>query len=146
MANGDRRPKGDGGLRQRRDGAWEATLNLGVAPNGKRLVRSFRGPTRAAALARRNEALKAVARGEDLSRSRLTVADWMTHWLATTVQTSVGVGSRKPSTAQSYQHLFDAYIKHTIGRLKLQDLTIADVDAMTNRLAKAGYKPNTSRL
>ena len=141
-----RRSKGDGGVRQRSDGAWEATVDLGRSPDGKRQVRSFRGRTKQAALARRREALGKIARGEKLASSRMTVGAWIDHWLETTVASLVLHEQLKRSTAYSYRTLADEYVKPCVGSIPLDKFATEDVDAMTGRLRKAGYKPNTIRL
>jgi hypothetical protein len=42
----ERRARGEGGVRRRTDGAWEASLDLGTGLAGKRVVKWFRAPTR----------------------------------------------------------------------------------------------------
>lgn len=70
----------------------------------------------------------------------------MTHWLDTTVATAVLHEQMKSSTAYSYRTLTSEYVIPTVGSIRLDRLTIDDVDAMTAKMKKAGYKPNTIRL
>ncbi len=76
----------------------------------------------------------------------MTVSTWIEQWLAGPVATSVVLGARKATTAESYRCLFEAYVRPTVGELRLDKLTAADVDGMTSMLARAGYRPNTIRL
>lgn len=141
-----RRPRGEGTLRKRRDGACEASLDLGVGPDGKRVVQWFRGKTNAEALRRRREALDKLARGESPASSRMTVEQWIRHWLDTNVSNSVLQEQRKPMTEQSYRTLAAEYVIPSLGRVRLDKLTSADVDGMTGTMKRAGYAPNTIRL
>ncbi len=141
-----RRVKGEGSVRQRRDGSWEAAFDLGVGPDGKRRRRYFRGPTEKAALDLRREFEASLARGAPAASARLTVSQWIERWLDGPVAASVAVGQRAPSTAKSYRFLYAAYLEPTLGAVRLERLSTADVDQLVSTLATAGYKPNTIRL
>ncbi len=148
MTPSTRRPRGTGALWQAGDGHWEAVAELGTDAGGKRRRKVFRGRSAKEANDRRREYLDRRARGEGeaATTTRLNVAGWMERWLAGPVEASVAVGSRAPGTAQSYRHLYQAYIKPTLGAARLEKLTTADVDQLVSTLAAAGYKPNTIRL
>ena len=142
-----RRARGEGGIRLRPDGAWESSLDLGTGPGGRRQVRWFRASTRSAALKRRRDAQDQLARGElVLSSPRMTVAQWMEHWLDGPLRTSVELGDRKPLTAQNYRHVYQAYIKDLVGGVRLDKLRAQDVDRMTLFLRQLKFRPNTVRV
>lgn len=144
---GERRARGEGGIRNRADGAWEASLDLGTGPGGRRQVRWFRASTRSAALKRRRDAQDQLARGElVLSSPRMTVAQWMENWLEGPLRTSVELGERKPLTAQNYRHVYQAYVKDLVGGVRLDKVRAQDVDRMTQILRQLKFKPNTVRL
>jgi hypothetical protein len=79
-----RRGHGEGSIKQRADGLWEARVSL---PNGKR--KSLYGKTRKEAQDKLRAALRDVDAGLDLSAGRQTVAQFLDQWLAASVKPSV---------------------------------------------------------
>jgi integrase len=80
-----RRSAGEGNIRQRADGRWEARVDLGSV-NGERLVKSVYGATRAAVVKKLREVQQAQQQGLDLSADQLTVDAFLQHWLEHTVK------------------------------------------------------------
>ena len=140
-----RRAKGEGALRQRPDGMWEATLDLGVV-NGRRRRMSFRGRTKSAALAKRRNAVAELNRGRRVVNTKMTVGELVDRWLTTKVAAKVAVGQLKESTAQNYEDVATSYLKPIVGELLVQSFRTADVDAMSTRMRKAQLSQNTVRL
>src|SRR5688500_707834 len=93
MATTKRRGHGEGSIKHRADGLWEARISLA---GGKR--RSFYGKTRREAQDKLRAALRDLDAGLDLSAGRQTVAQYMTRWLADTAKPRV-----RPSTYKSYE-------------------------------------------
>ena len=140
-----RRPKGEGSLRQVRNGYWEAMLDLGWA-DGKRVRPTFRGRTKAEAIAKRKEAEQSLSRGEPILNNTITVSQLCDQWLESKVETKVALGSLKESTAQNYRDACNVYVKPVLGRKQVRSLRTADVDAMSARMRKAGLSQNTIRV
>ena len=100
-----RRAKGEGALRQRPDGMWEATLDLGVV-GGRRRRMSFRGRTKSAALAKRRNAVAELNRGRRVVNTKMTVGELVDRWLTTKVAAKVAVraveGEHRPELRGSH--------------------------------------------
>ena len=94
---------------QRSDGRWVATLEVGGGDARRR--RSFYGPTRQVAEAKR-EAAAGHSTGVPLR-----FGQWASEWLAAANQTL------KPTTVSSYEWMLNRYILPVIGHVVLADLT-----------------------
>ncbi len=118
-----RRSRGEGGLawnesRQR----WIASVTVGYAANGKRIMRRASGRTKTEARAK----LKELVRDNDdgiASASRAytvgqAVQDWLDH----------GLAGRDPSTVQTNRILARQHVLPALGSRKLIELSAEDVD------------------
>src|SRR4051794_39361019 len=76
-----RRSKGDGTIRKRADGRWEARLELGRGENGKLRVQSFYGATRREVTEKIREAQRQVEQGVSLATNKQTVQEFLNYWL-----------------------------------------------------------------
>ena len=75
-----RRGTGEGSIRRRSDGRWEARLDLGWR-DGERRRKSVYGRTRAEVAAKLRKAQGQVDSGLPIGDKRLTVADLLQRWL-----------------------------------------------------------------
>jgi len=119
-----RRSRGDGGLhwddrRQR----WIATASLGFDGRGKRITKKASGVTKTAA----KEKLRAILRehedGQAAPASRATVADVVRNWL------EYGLSGRSADTVANYTTIAERRILPQLGKRRLVDLSVDDVDA-----------------
>ncbi len=123
-----KRGQNEGAIYQRAsDGLWVAALNLGYE-GGKRKRKLIYRKTRAEAAAALRQAQNNQDRGIAPTDVRLTVATFLDRWLEDKVKPSV-----KPSTYRSYKDAVTRYIVPTIGRVKLDKLTAADVQRMISQ-------------
>src|SRR4051794_29629203 len=103
------RGHGDGGIRQRKDGTWEATISngfkIGTDGKPKRDRKFIYGKTRAEVAAKLKVALHDQQRGLPATDDRLTVARYLSDWLA-----SVKPPTLKPSTYRSYEQTVRLYL------------------------------------
>ncbi|WP_433413227.1 site-specific integrase [Microtetraspora malaysiensis] len=118
-----RRSRGDGGLhwdeqRQR----WIASVTVGYAPDGKRIVRKASGKTKTEAKAKLKEILRDHDDGLASGPANFTVADAVTSWL------TYGLQGRDTETVANYRILSDKHIIPALGARKLRDLNAEDVD------------------
>jgi integrase len=88
--------------------------------------------TEEAAKAARDEARIRARRGEYVSRSVSTVADYLAEWVETHASTV------KPKTLAGYRHDIDHYIVPRIGRMRLQSLRPAVISKLYRDLAEHG--------
>ena len=80
MAN-KRRPQGDGTIRKRADGRWEARIIIGHKNDGSPMYKSAFAKTQKSALKQLHQLLD-LYRDVDLTEEcRMTLGDWMDKWL-----------------------------------------------------------------
>lgn len=132
-----RRGRGEGGVYQRKDGRWEASVSLGFDANGKRQRVSVYGETKREALEKRAEKLADLGGGE-IQPSNFTVSTFLEHWL--------GTKTLKPYTKRSYRRLIAKVKAHPIGRIKLLDCKPSQVQGLYTQIAKAGAKREPSLM
>jgi integrase len=128
-----RRGHGEGSIKQRADGTWEARVSL---EGGKR--RSLYGKTRKEAQDKLRAALRDFDAGLDLSAGRQTVAQFLDRWLVDTVRLTV-----RPKTYDSYAQLVRLYLKPDLGHYQLSKLAPQHVQAMLTARAASGLSPRT---
>lgn len=128
-----RRGHGEGSIKRRADGLWEARVSL---PAGKR--RSFYGKTRREVQDKLRAALHDLDAGLDLVAGRQTVSQFLDAWLADVAKPSV-----RPSTFDSYAGHVRLHLKPTLGYHQLAKLTPQHVQAMMNAQSAAGLAPKT---
>jgi hypothetical protein len=85
---GGRRGKGEGSIYKRDDGVWIAAVDLGWS-GGKRSRRFVNGRTCAEVVKRLNDLQSHAERGLAMAPERLTVGEYLDHWVATRVPVEV---------------------------------------------------------
>ncbi|GAA4828370.1 site-specific integrase [Saccharopolyspora rosea] len=121
--SGKRRSRGDGGLywsetRQR----WIASVTVGYDARGKRKVKRASGTTKTEARRELDKLLRAKADGLPAGSANYTVADAAKSWLA------YGLNGRSKSTVDNYRFQVDGHIIPHLGKRKLRELSVEDVD------------------
>src|SRR5450759_211861 len=98
-----KRSNGEGSVRKRANGSWEARFVYVDEASGAVKRRSFYGRTGADARKQMQAARARLAAGAPVVDARITVAAWCRQWLETTVAAS----SRRATTKEpvSYTHL-----------------------------------------
>jgi len=132
-----RRGRGEGGIRLRADGRWEATLDRGWK-DGKRDRRSFFGRTRTEAAEKLRAAQAQTDRGLPLGDKRTTVAAHLEAWLKN--QRRSGKAAK---TIEQYDWAIRLHLVPALGHRRLVELTAEDVDAFLGKKADAGYARNS---
>jgi integrase len=133
------RNEGSIGDTKRADGRYQGRVDLGWI-DGRRVRKSVYGKTKeevrvkvAAAMRRRDDGLAPAP-------DRLTVAAYLTDWLASTE------GQIRPSTFYSYSTIVAKHLIPTIGQVRLVALTGAQVEAMMRSRSKLGLSPRRVAL
>lgn len=133
-----RRGSGEGAVYRRGDGKWCASVDLGWV-DGRRKRKVLYGKTRAECFEKLKKALRLADEG-NLSTAKVpTVETWFKTWLAATA-TRVS-----PSTHTSYTNVANYYVVPAIGRKRLDAVTPADVQAMTNAMLAKGLSPRSAQ-
>jgi hypothetical protein len=120
----ERRSRGEGGLswneaRQR----WIGRVSVGFTAMGKRRIVTVSGRTKTEAKAKLREVLRDHEDGLPTERRRYTVAEAVGDWLAH------GTGLQEPSTVVNRAILARTHLVPVLGRRRLVELTVHDVDA-----------------
>jgi integrase len=126
---------GEGGIRQRPDGRWEATLELGLV-NGKRKRKWFYGDTKREVLQKLAKARRDLEQGLTLAPERLTVAKFLTTWLE-------GKRGKRPKTYRHYEQTVRLHLIPDLGHHHLAKLGPQHVQAMLNARAAGGASPRS---
>jgi integrase len=122
-----RRGHGEGTIRQRSDGRWEATLSLGF-DGGKRKRKSYYGVTQAEVLRKLKEAHGDVAENRPLPNERLLLKEFLLHqWLPLVKPTL------RPRTFESYRETVALHIAPMLGQIPLAKLATTDVQRLVNQ-------------
>jgi integrase len=134
-----RRANHEGGIRERDEGVWEASITF----DGRRYY--VRGKSRTEAQRELND-LKADHRaGELVAPSRVTVGEHLAEWLETVSS------DLKPKTVREYEIVVRVWLTPAFGHIKLQHLTPAHIDRQFARWrsegrAKGGTMLNAYRV
>jgi integrase len=143
MTNG-RRGSGEGSIHRRADGRYEARLNVGWV-NGKRKRISVYGKTAREV----QDKLRQKQNDRDgnvlVVDERLTVEQWLDHWVKVVLPNRVANETLSNSTYYSYADSVRRHIKPGIGKIRLTNLKAADVDRFLGE-KRAHYSPNTLRI
>jgi integrase len=134
-----RRAHGEGSILQRGENSFRLRYRI----NGQRHSVTFTG-TPAEAKKKLRELLKSGDDGTHIDPSRMTVAQWVEHWL------SIGCPGRKKKpvgrrSLERYQQFLRLHIVPHLGAKRLQQLHATDIDALYEDLA-GKMSPNTAHM
>lgn len=130
--------QGNGTIRQRKDGRWEARLTVGRNPStGKQIQKSIYGKTQAEVSKKLRELCKEVDDGIYKEPVKYTVKDWAEIWL------NEYTGNLKPLTVKQYTTYINNRIVKNMGSVKLTRLDTPIIQRFYNQLTKEGLSPVT---
>ena len=128
-----RRPQGDGTIRKRSDGRWEARIIIGHKNDGSPMYKSAFAKTQKSALKQLHQLLD-LYRDVDLTEEcRMTLGEWMDKWMDEYMIFTV-----RGTTLEAYRILSNNQIKRFLGGKQLAYLTTADVQKFYNKIKKEG--------
>jgi integrase len=131
-----KRANGEGTIRQRPSGSWEARY---IAADGRQ--HSVYAKTQKEVVSALQDAQKDARGGIRPVSQQLTVGAWLEEWLASNVRPRL-----RPSTARSYEMVVDVYVKPHIGGVRLARLTPEQITRMLEALSADGHlSPTTVR-
>lgn len=138
-----KRSNGEGTVRQRKGGRWEARLAYTDPITGEVSRSSFYGSTETVAKAKMKAALKRLDEGAPAKDATVTVGAWITEWLDSSLAAST---ERKDSTKALYRSLA---VKHLIpgpfGAVALDKLRPSHVERLVLALRGKGLADSTVR-
>jgi integrase len=137
-----KRANGEGTVRQRANGTWEARLTFTDTGTGRVERVSFYGPTAKAVRDKMKAASDRLEAGAPVRDATRSVGDWLTHWRAT----SLAASDRKESTRVLYANLARKHLEPApFGVIALDRLRPSDVEALVLVLRGRGLSDSTVR-
>jgi integrase len=130
-----KRGKGEGTIRRRSDGRWEARLRL---ESGER--RSYYGSTRQEVAREMTAALRDQQLGLATLNERQSVGDYLTAWIEIYCQ------RRRPTSYERYERTVRRHLLPRLGKIPLAKLTPQHVEAFYSKKLAAGDSPSTVRF
>ena len=128
-----RRPQGDGTIRKRNDGRWEARIIVGHKNDGSPMYKSAFAKTQKSALKQLHQLID-LYRDVDLTEdSRMTLGEWLDKWLDEYMIFTI-----RESTLDSYRAMVKNQVKPFIGGKQIASLTTADIQKFYNKIKKEG--------
>ena len=130
--------QGNGTIRQRKDGRWEARITVGRNPStGKQIQKSIYGKTQTEVSRKLRELCKEVDDGIYKEPVKYTVKDWAEIWL------NEYTSNLKPLTVKQYTTYINNRIVKNMGSVKLTRLDTPIIQRFYNQLTKEGLSPVT---
>lgn len=131
-----RRGHGEGGIRKRLDGRWEATVDLGFV-DGKRKRVSVYAKTRREVAEKLDELRAQRSSGVALGPRKELLGDFLDRWLTSLKPRPQGRFS--PTTLKGYGDVVRLHLKPRLGRVRVADLSAEHIQALQDAMLNAGY-------
>jgi integrase len=132
-----KRHNGEGQIRQRSDGRWEARATVVVDGARKRV--SFYGATAEAVREQMKEGRERAGRDEPIRDSVQRFGDYLTHWLDDVLD----VSDRSPATKSLYRRLATKHLIPGLGSKPLGKILKSDVEGLLGRLKRNGLSQSS---
>lgn len=138
-----RNAQGNGTIRKRPDGRWEARFTVGRDPGtGKQIQKSIYGKTQTEVRKKLQQTCSEIDNGTYVEPTKLTVSNWLDIWL------EEYTANLKPYTLKSYTGIINNHIKPSIGSVKLNSLSTHTIQGFYNKSFKGtnlkqGLSPKT---
>lgn len=135
-----RRGKGEGSITRRKDGRWEARIDIGASPSGKRIIKSVYGKTKAAVTTELTKLAHRKIDGSLTTAGRMTTGEFLDKWLEASARLNVS-----PTTYARYESLIRLHIKPQLASVKLASLQPLHVQGMLSKLDQLEAGAETRR-
>ncbi len=135
-----KRGNSEGSIRKRKDGRWEARLQVGWKADGRADVKSRYAKTRKEAAAKLDKLKQEIAQGKVLDGDKVLFSMW--------TERAYEV-FKKPTIKPSTQEVYEASIKHFNGSIidvPLKELTTSTIQAFLNEQAKSYSYETVKRM
>jgi integrase len=137
-----KRAHGEGSVRRRANGTWEARLSYVDALSGRRRSVSLYAPTAEAVRDKLDEARDRIKEQAPVRDSSQRLADWIEHWSDTSLEAS----PRKGSTKALYRTLARKHLSPApLGTTPLDKLRKTHIDGLVVKLRKQELSDSTVR-
>ena len=138
-----RRANGEGNIRKRKDGRWEGRYTAGYDANGKAITKNVLGKTQAEVKDKLRTAIEDSKKLDPVKAGSYTLEQWLKLWYSVYVEPQV-----RYSTKEFYHNAIDHHILPKLGSVKLEKLTMLQIQQFYNELLKSGrvQKKNQPKL
>jgi integrase len=133
-----RRGNGEGSIRKRKDGRWEARYSV-PTPDGPK-QKTVYGKTRKVVSEKLTEAMAGRDKGLVYDAGKLTVGEFLERWLEDVVKLSSSHRTYSTHAQEVHDH-----VAPTLGRIKLRGLRKAHIDRLYREKLDSGLSPSTVR-
>lgn len=134
---GGRRADGESSIHQDAAGRWHGYVSMRTTHGGKADRRHVSGKTRAAVLKKVRELERRRDAGVVTAPGRLTVAEWLTHWLA-----SIAPRRVRESTLTGYEVVVRRHLIPGIGHHPVDRLQPEHLEKLYDELLAKGLAPS----
>lgn len=117
---------------------WATTIDLGVAPNGKRIRKELTAKSRNALIKKKRDALAQVARGSIIVGEKPLMSAWLPHWLE-----NIAAPRIRPRVKQNYASYIKVHLIPAIGARRIDKLTTDDIRHLHDTMRGNGASPRT---
>ena len=122
---------GNGTIRKRSDGRWEARYTSGIDPGtGKQIQKSVYGNTQKEVRIKLTQIANDIDQGVFTEPTKMTVGSWLDLWLK---EYKADV---KPNTIDQYDYQIRTHLKPAFGKINLQELTAPMIQKLYNTRSK----------
>ena len=128
-----RRANGEGNIRKRKDGRWEGRYTAGYDANGKVITKNVLGRTQAEVKDKLRNAIEDSKKLDPVKAGSYTLEQWLKLWYSIYVEPQV-----RYSTKEFYHNAIDHHIIPKLGNVKLEKLTMLQIQQFYNELLKTG--------
>ena len=128
-----RRANGEGNIRKRKDRRWEGRYTAGYDANGKAITKNVLGRTQAEVKDKLRTAIEDSKKLDPVKAGRYTLEQWLKLWYSVYVEPQV-----RYSTKEFYHNAIDHHIIPKLGGVKLEKLTMLQIQQFYNELLKSG--------
>lgn len=129
-----RRLKGDGSIQQLPNGKYKAVITIGRV-DGKQIRKSVTRNTPKEVIAALNQLKSEHQQGNIAAPSKMTLKELSDLWVK-----SLRLKT-KPKTIDSYEHILEKHIVPSLGNIKVQKLTVTDINNFIQSLHGLGLSP-----
>ena len=138
-----KRSNGEGNIRQRPNGSWEARVSYIDPENGRRKRVSFYGRTKTEVRSKLKDGVARLEAGTAPKDASITVGQWLAHWRSTTLEAS----DRKPTTKQMYVRLSKNHLENSsISSVRLDRFRASNVEGLLVELRAKKLADTSVRL
>lgn len=134
-----KRTNGEGSIRKRANGTWEAQYSAGYDENGKRIRRSIYGKTKGEVAAKLADIAQSIRKNEYIAPSETTVKSWTDEWLKNYLLKA------RESTKYQYEQYMRLYVLPEIGNVPIQKVTAPMIQGIISGKLKDGLSAKTVR-